>query len=161
MSIVQQQCPGQPEHPRHPTLSGIIYPERGPRIWATQAAAAYPESLAIQVAGAYKEGLGSQPLRKETSHTTFKVDGRDPAMEEETRRILRERENEACVGGLRAPHRSKERVPGWHRTGLGMAKVIGDFIDRRWDLMVDWYQTRGTEQAGPLPDDIVDALRSD
>jgi hypothetical protein len=29
MSIVQQKCPGQPEHPRHPNLSGFIFPEKG------------------------------------------------------------------------------------------------------------------------------------
>ena len=119
LDVVKLRCPGFPEHPRHLTIEGFVYRPGVPRVWMSETTAAYPESLTNHLAEAYADALHLAPGHAEAKHTAFTMDGRAPALDEAARKDVREQENRECIGGLRTPHLSKAKVPGWYDVGVG------------------------------------------
>ena len=55
VEIMQQKCPGQPDHPRHEPLVGMVKVPGGKWVSRTSLAAAYPRELCEVVAKEFKE----------------------------------------------------------------------------------------------------------
>ena len=159
MKVVAERCPGPPDHPVHESLTGFVYDTDGKRHWATELAAAYPESLCNILAIEFFKAVKAMPKRGRHLHHEFTSSGRFSQINEETKRQIRERENADCLGGLRNPHRARVKVPGWVDVGKRLNRIVDVAIDKHETELVSWLGTWGHEDAGPVPDDILTELR--
>ena len=98
-------------------------------IWRTKAAAEYPEDLCNSVAAAYDSHCaehGMEPMDLDALRTTMTEGGTVDPLDIESRKQRRNRENEEAIGGLRNPHKSIRRIPGWKETGQDGSGVNED-----------------------------------
>ena len=125
--VLVARCPGPPECGPHPTLQGFAYDNEGKRHWAAELAVEYPEGLCDTLVEAYAKGLDAEPNRTLPSPVTYGLEGKSGGIEAETRKQARERENALCLGGLRNPHLTREKYPGWSSVGDGLAATLDRF----------------------------------
>ena len=51
----------------------------------------------------------------------------------ESKRRLRQRENTEAIGGMRSPHMSLRKLPGWKGVGDTLRRTLDEVIWRRWN----------------------------
>ena len=81
-----------------------------------------------------------------------------PAKEKESKKILRERENKECIGGLRSPWRSVRKVKGAVETGYKVSSIIQRFIGLHPELL---QAADGDPNFTGSDPELVDALRTE
>ena len=108
-------------------------------------AAGCPEGSCEAMAEAYAR---APPRRYPRLLTWFTPRGRYDPMAPETRAQQRERENEEAIGGMRNPHLSLDKVPGWRAVGPRLTQALDAALDEL------------SEQRGGLSF-ILDALGKD
>ena len=124
LNILAKRCPGLPKHV-HEKLVGFTKNFWGESVFKTSLAAEYPQGLCEELAKSYSLELKHHPFRKEVEEVVSKEDSRGP--NDVSKAADRERENEECVGGLRNPHRSIQKVPKWLTVGLKLWRRVDDF----------------------------------
>ena len=94
--------------------------------------AEYPEGLCEAVARAAMQA----PLfaRKRTFTILTEHSLTDP-LEAETKKAMRERENEEAIGGLRNPHKAAAKVAGWAVTDPLLDAALDEALGRARDLL--------------------------
>ena len=107
-------CPGGPGH-KHPPLEGLVKNFQGEWVWKTSLASEYPQGLCEVLAREFLDVVKQEGDRPDLEFLSHK-DGFNNKREESAA-FRREQENEECIGGLRNPVKSLERVPGWYRVG--------------------------------------------
>ena len=122
MNCLAKRCPGQPRHPRHIILKGFTTFEDGTRGWMTSRAAEYPEDLCRALAEEYAK---APETRSEVARVSSDGEGTHDPYETETRQARRERDNQEAIGGMRNPHMSCAKVPGWRRVGQRLRSCLG------------------------------------
>ena len=116
LQVLARDCPGSPEH-QH----GRLQARQDPALTAE-----YPQGLCEVVAESYCKALVQEP------HNCPK--GTEPWRDEEarapegSRKRQRERENQDCIGGLRAARRSVQKVPGWKTVGLAVRQCLDQVL---------------------------------
>ncbi|CAK0859451.1 unnamed protein product, partial [Prorocentrum cordatum] len=80
----------------------------------------------------------------------------DPA----SQRLLREQKNQMAVGGMRNPHRSIHRVPGWTSVGNRLRRVLLDVCVRHEASVRSTMQGAGAPGCAGFPADVVEAPRA-
>ncbi|CAK0839052.1 unnamed protein product [Prorocentrum cordatum] len=85
-----------------------------------------------------------------------RADAIDPALQ----RLVREQENQMAVGGMRNPHRSIHRVPGWTSVGNPLRRVLLDVCVRREASVRSTMQGAGAPGCAGFPTDVVEATRA-
>lgn len=124
LNILAKHCPGAPRHV-HEKLIGFARNFWGETVFKTSLAAEYPQGLCEELAKAYLLELKHHPFRKEVEEIVSKEDCKDPC--DVSKAADREKENEQCIGGLRNPHKSVQKVPKWLTVGLKLWRCINEF----------------------------------
>ena len=117
MRVAQQTCPGSPLHNRHlpfGTFSGTLTQQDLPL--------GYCRAVVNEFCASDKSRV-KPPEVKITAKGTC-----DPFVRQ-TLKHFREAENTRFIGGLRNPHVSVVKVPGWMTTG----SVLNDTLDKLYD----------------------------
>ena len=119
--VLCKRCRGPPEHD-HPALQGFTTDYWGQQVWKTSLAAEYPQGLCEELARAYDDWVRENPVRREPWQLkmTEEKRGVDPF----SKKLEVEEENEACVGGLRNPWKSMQKLPGWWPVGSRLRREL-------------------------------------
>ena len=144
-SVLAQRCPGQPGHAPHQKLRGWTKYADGQTGWLTALGAEYPEGLCHTLARGYVNHTGSPA---EINKVKINEDGTVDPLEPESKRVIREQENKDAIGGMRSPHKSLTKVPGWKQTGQTINEALDPIIDEYWDECVAMYDSLGDQQDG-------------
>ena len=120
MQVLESLCPGQPDHPWHPSCIGMIWDDATCEwIWRTKAAAEYPEDLCNTVATAYDKHCsdnGMEPGDVNTLRTTINDGGTVDPLDAESRKQRRNRENEEARRAVAYTRRRSHTSPRAWRT---------------------------------------------
>ena len=147
MGVARQRCPGAPVHPRHlpfGTFCGSPKHQDLPRDFCERIAEHYAvaDKARLKAPGVQVTPRGIlDPFSKQTA------------------RQRKEAENTNAIGGLRNPHVSIVKVPGWWATGGILECVLEEmFLKHRskCEQAVGWL---GSEEACGFGADIVEGTR--
>ena len=123
LQVLARDCPGWPEH-QHGKLQA-----RQDLVLAAE----YPQGLCEVVAEAYYKALAHQP--KNCPKDTEPWREEEARAPEGSRKRQREQENWDCIGGLRATHRSVQKVPGWKTVGLAVRQCLDQVLHENPNML--------------------------
>ena len=121
LKILQKRCPGEPTHV-HPKLTGFTSDFFGNQVFKTSLAAEYPQGLCEELAKEFLLHVTKLGARAHQEEVVIRDGQKKPNYEDKS--WLREQENEDCIGGLRNPVFSLNRVPGWRLVGMKLFQVL-------------------------------------
>ena len=135
LQILAKRCPGD-EHHQHPPLEGFAFDFWGSKTFLTSLAAEYPQGLCEELAKSFLKSLELQPDRQPMVHKLVKdSDGRRFV---ESKKGQQEAENDECVGGLRNPVYSIQKVPGWKAVGSLLFEMLGSILRSHPEWADQW-----------------------
>ena len=123
LKILQKRCPGEPTHV-HPKLTGFTSDYFGNQVFKTSFAAEYPQGLCEELAKEFLLHVTKSGARAHQEEVVIRDGQKKPNYEDKS--WLREQENEDCIGGLRNPVFSLNRVPGWRPVGMRLFQVLSE-----------------------------------
>ena len=154
MELLSERCPGEPHHQRHQPLRGWVDGGDGTSYWLTSLGAEYPEGLCDKLARGYANCKAEpQPLES----VRISDEGTQDPLLPETKKRLRQKENSEAIGGMRSPHISVGKIPGWKLTGDKLRKALDEVIDNHWEHCQEVVDNLGKEQDGFSEATIRDA----
>ena len=124
--------------------------------WRTSMAAEYHEDMCRAITAEYMKKLD---LQTAPTYTTIDELGTHTLGVHESKQQVRARENLAAIGGMRRPHLSLVKVPGWLPTGRHIQEVLSHVLDTYADDEVMAMSTMGTAEALGWSTSIVHAAR--
>ena len=80
-------------------------------------------------------------------------EGTHDPMEPETKKARRERENQDAIGGMKSPHISIARLPGWTSAGSRIRQVLEPLVENQWQ------EVRTTLERMCTPGSLVQAAQ--
>ena len=86
-------------------------------------------------------------------------EGTHDPMEPETKKARRERENQDAIGGMKSPHISIARLPGWTSAGSRIRQVLEPLVENQWQEVRTTLEGMGKENAVDLPESLVQAAQ--
>lgn len=127
----------------HVALQGRVWSYKENReVWYTSEAAEYPAGMCEAWVESWKSWLRTQePPPRATAKLQGKYKnqlvntlGNRLLPREEPKpcpssKEVRERENSACIGGMRNPNKSVANSPSWKRLGAKMARILDECLD--------------------------------
>ena len=116
--VLRVRCPGSPQHSHEP-LQGFTVDFWGNQVWKTALAAEYPQGLCEELAKAYDEWVVCHPARDK--EWELKLTEEQRSTDPWSKKRMIEEENDECIGGLRSPEASIQKVPGW--------KIVGKMLN--------------------------------
>ena len=124
-------------------------------MWQTTLAAAYPEPLCRVLAEAFWEAIKKEPHKAKPKPVKYDAMGQNAPHELESRRRRQDRENNQCLGGLRRPHRSIKRLPGYADVGAKLQKIMVKIIRHNKKDFEAVLGTLGTDTCNGIPKHII------
>ena len=159
LKMLEQRCPGCPEHAPHVPLKGKVRAPDGRMVWLTSLAAEYPEGLCEALAAEYqKHGTAGMEVPEAI---TFDDDGTHDPLAVEEAKARRERENKECLGGMRNPSISVTKVPGWRPAGTKIRKVLEPLVEKHYAKFEKVLDDLGKEDATGIPEQVVKEARDE
>ena len=156
LKLLELRCPGPPVHPRHAPLKGFVTNPDGSRSWLTEWAAEYPEGLCNEVAKAFASCQSKPEVLPDIS---ISAAGTADPLENLPRRMLREAENQAALGGMRNPSTSVARIPGWGSVGDRLRYCLERIVTEHEDTFRTIIGALGTATASAIPERIVQSAQ--
>ena len=143
MQVAEQKCPGAPVHPRHlpfGTFCGTLKQQDLPIEFCKRISEDY---------------LLADKARLKASEIIVTSQGILNPFSRQTARQFKESENTKAIGGLRNPHISLVKVPGWMATGEILNGVLNGLFDKHRDVCEHAITWLGSEEAKGFGHDIV------
>ena len=157
LQFLAKRCPGVPSHPRHIILKGQAMQPDGSMAWMAAFGAEYPQTMCQQIARAY---MSDRSVGQDCKPTLIDATGTHEPCAEPSKKQQRLAENDAAIGGMKSPHKSLTKVPGWYPVGKQLREALDKVADKYNHELRDVLDAMGTIEDITFPEEIQAAAAS-
>ena len=119
-------------------------------------AAEYPSTLCEALAAEYFKWKNAS---LKPTYTTIDALGTHALGDRESKKQIRAAENNAAIGGMRTPHLSVSKVPGWKPVGARIRSILNEVLQRHSKEETQVLEDMGKEDAAGWSDAVIQEAR--